>query len=352
MRAELEEHFPADPNLHFVADQALQKLFYQAGKLLPRRVSESTFGLANQILTQLAQRKVVRSLLIPGTVIHQPIPVSPRFPSAMAHLPAALVVGPMNGGMEYPAAFRGTESLGTRALITLGRSFTDAMNTVFCGKRNAALVLVANARTQAALPSGLKGRMVELVENGVDAGQWAPTAAGPTPRFVFIGRLVDWKALDIALAALAQVPGATFDVIGDGPMRAFWQAAAGPATTFHGWKSQAECAGLLAGATALLLPSIYECGGAVALEAMAAAVPVVATAWGGPLDYLDSTCGFLIPPDSREALIAGFTAAIQQLIDDPRLRTQMGAAARARVLGNFTWEQKIDTILSLYQSIV
>ena len=173
MRAELEEHFPADPNLHFVADQWLQKLFYKSGRILPRRIDEATLGLANQLLTQLAQRKVARALVITGTVIHQPIPVSPRAPSVMAGL-APLICGPLNGGMEYPAAFRGAETLVTRALIAFGRKFTDVMNAVFSGKRNAALVLVANARTRTALPSQLKGRVVELVENGVDPASGPP----------------------------------------------------------------------------------------------------------------------------------------------------------------------------------
>ncbi len=356
MRAELEALFPADlDRLHFVPDQLLQKLFYKLGRLLPRRIDEATLGLANQLLTQHAQRAVIRRLILPGTVLHQPIPVSPRFPSLLAGLGAPLVIGPLNGGMEYPAAFRSAESLVTRTLIRLGRTFTDATNAIFSGKRNAALVLVANTRTEAALPTNLKGRIVHLVENGVDAGQWSPALPGTLGRFVFVGRLVDWKALDVALEALATVPDASLDVIGEGPMRATWQARAtglGLNVTFHGWKSQAGCAALLAGATALLLPSIYECGGAVVLEAMAAAVPVIATAWGGPLDYLDPTCGLLISPDSREHLVAGFAAAMATLCASPELQGRMGAAGRARVLAHFTWEEKISTMLGLYESLV
>jgi glycosyltransferase involved in cell wall biosynthesis len=356
VRAELEQHFPHDlDHLHFVSDQTLQKLFYKAGRALPRRIDEATLGLANQLLTQRAQRAVVRHLLVPGTVLHQPIPVSPRFPSVMAGLGAPLVVGPLNGGMEYPATFGGAESVLTRALIALGRSFTDAMNAVFSGKRNAALVRVANARTCAALPSKLKGRIVELVENGVDLTQWSASSAAGTDRFVFIGRLVDWKTLDVALEALAQIPGAKLDVIGDGPMRAPWEARAaelGAQADFHGWKSQAECASMLAGSTALLLPSVYECGGAVVLEAMAAAVPVIATAWGGPLDYLDPTCGFLVAPDSREQLVAGFSVAMATLAANAELRARMGAAGRARVVAHFSWEHKVDLMLGLYASVL
>ena len=101
-------------------------------------------------------------------------------------------------------------------------------------------------------------------------------------------------------------------------------------------------------ACALVLPSLYECGGAVVLEAMALARPVIATAWGGPTDYLDETCGILVPPTSRQALIEGFAAAMNQLAGNPAQATQLGAAGRTRLLQHFDWNKKIDLILTLY----
>jgi glycosyltransferase involved in cell wall biosynthesis len=121
---------------------------------------------------------------------------------------------------------------------------------------------------------------------------------------------------------------------------------------FRGWQSQQECARSLADATALVLPSLYECGGAVVLEAMAMARPVIATAWGGPADYLDSETGFLIPPTSREAMIVGFAEAMQSLIDNPELAARMGTAAREKLLAQFTWQMKIDRILEIYESVI
>ena len=302
-------------HLHFVEDQLLQKLFYRIGKLLPHRVAEATFGLANQLLTQWAQRRVVRSLLAQRCVIHQPIPVSPRFPSLLYDLGAPVVVGPLNGGMEYPSAFRDAESSLSRIVIGFGRSFTDFANALFPGKRRAAVVLVANQRTRDALPSQLAGRVMELPENAVDTSQWDRACAGAgrdVKRFVFIGRLVDWKALDIVIEALVQVPEATLQVVGDGPMSSMWQELAhrlgvAPRIQFLGWRSQAACADHLRECCALVLPSIYECGGAVVLEAMAMKRPVIATAWGGPADYLNASCGILIEPTGRAAMIDGFS---------------------------------------------
>ncbi len=357
MRDELLELFPHDPErLHFVEDRWLQKLFYKLGKRLPRRLDEATLGLANQMLTQFGQRSTVHGLAVAGTVVHQPIPVSPRFPSLLAVDRIPLVAGPLNGGMEYPRAFRSAGSI-SRAAIALARTFSNAVNAVLAGKRRAAFVLVANERTRQALPSGLRGQIVTLPENGVDTSQWTEAgehASGSSTRFVFIGRLVDWKALDIVIEAMRSVTMATLEVIGDGPCRQPWQALAeqynlGDRIAFLGWKTQAKCAERLAGCCALVLPSVYECGGAVVLEAMAMRRPVIATAWGGPVDYLDSTCGILVEPASREALVSGFAKAMQRLMDAPDIRKTMGEAGRARLLREFDWDRKIDAILEIYE---
>jgi glycosyltransferase involved in cell wall biosynthesis len=357
-RGELQELLAGDlDHLHFVEDQLLQKLFYRIGKLLPHRIAEATFGLANQLLTQRAQRAILRRLVTPKCVVHQPIPVSPRFPSLLYDVGAPVVIGPLNGGMEYPPAFRDAESGLSQFLIGFGRSFTDAVNAIFPGKRRAAVMLVANERTREALPSNLRGRVLVLPENAVDTTQWLLTdPVQPNPgRFVFIGRLVDWKALDIVLEALLTAPNAMLDVIGDGPMLQTWRELVvnldlTERVRFLGWKTQTECAQSLAGCCALVLPSLYECGGAVVLEAMAMSRPVIATAWGGPADYIDTTCGILVEPTGRAEMVSGFAVAMQQLMDTPELRSSMGAAGRERLQMEFDWNRKIDQVLAIYES--
>jgi glycosyltransferase involved in cell wall biosynthesis len=116
--------------------------------------------------------------------------------------------------------------------------------------------------------------------------------------------------------------------------------------------SQQDCANRLRQADVFLLPSLFECGGAVVLEAMAMGLPVIATAWGGPLDYLDETCGMLVPPRSREALIAGFADNMKKLALSSDLRQRLGLAGLQRVRKHFDWERKIDQILDLYRTAV
>jgi glycosyltransferase involved in cell wall biosynthesis len=234
------------------------------------------------------------------------------------------------------------------------------VNALLPGKRRADLVLVANRRTQEALPTGIAGRVEELVENGVDFSIWERKSVrepSDTVRFIFVGRLIDWKAIDIVLAAMHRLEGqlrVSLEIIGNGPMRQSWQdfanqLALDSAVQFTGWLSQEECALRLQRADVFVLPSLFECGGAVVLEAMAMGLPIIATAWGGPVDYLDESCGILVKPDSRESLIAGFADGMTTLAQSPALREKLGQAGHARARAYFDWERKIDQITALYQ---
>lgn len=364
-RPELSALFPEESDhILFVEDRWFHKLLFHLSSLFPRRVAESTTGLLNQIITQALARRMILRLVADRRidVVHQPIPVSPRFPSLMAHLGVPVVIGPMNGGMEYPPAFRRHESFVTRVAVRLGRRLSGIANSLLPGKKLARVLLVANERTRLALPSCARGETVKIPENGVNLKIWtgqvrpaqpdAPEALRPT--FVFVGRLVDWKRVDIAIQALALVPGARLKVIGSGPMLTRWSALAetlglNSRVDFLGWLPHEDLAPHLRSALALVLPSLYESGGAVVLEAMAAGTAVIATRWGGPTDYLDDSCGMLVEPDGDDELVCGFARAMQALAVNPQIARSMGASGRERAAREFDWEKKINQILEAYE---
>ncbi len=363
-RPELQALLPLETDrIRYQEDRWYHILFWRLGSALPRRASQATIGTLLILINQFIQSRMVRDLIRDQGVnlVHQPVPVSPKSPSFFYGFGVPVVIGPMNGGMDYPAAFHGSESLLTRITVALARSSTNLVNALIPGKRKAALLLVANERTRLALPSVAPNRVMELPENGVDLSIWTMPADPPSltvgkapARFLFVGRLVDWKRLDFALHALASLPGAHLEVIGDGPMRPAWTALAeqlGIAGRVHwvGFLPQPECAQRLHGSTALLLPSIYECGGAVVLEAMACGIPVIATHWGGPADYLDASCGILVDPSNAETITGGFQLGMQRLLEDPPFAARLGAAGRKRVEEHFDWDRKIDRILEIYE---
>jgi glycosyltransferase involved in cell wall biosynthesis len=349
--------------MFFVPDRTVQIWLHKISGPLPERVVDITLGWGIGIYTSWMQRKVVRDLVRKHgvDVVHEPIPVSPRQPSLICGVGAPVVIGPMNGGMSYPSGFAKSQGLFERWLMRAGRIASHSLNAVLRGKRNAAVLLVANERTRQALPRGISGEVIELVENGVDLslfrrGKGSRSHSADLPRFAFIGRLVEWKGVDLLLNATARAlrcHDLELHIVGDGAMRTQLEVLTAELgledrVVFHGFVSQDQCANLLAECDALVLPSLYECGGAVVLEAMAMGLPVVATKWGGPADYLDDSTGILIEPTGRESFINEIAEAMIRLAQSPELRAQLGQAARMRAATEFDWERKIDVILEVY----
>ncbi|MGB7895576.1 MAG: glycosyltransferase family 4 protein [Microcoleus sp.] len=368
-QAELTGLFPEDGDrMHFVADTWLHRLLNNIYGFLPPSLGAPTIGLLSHLYTQQMQRRIVRRLVSEHQidVVHEPTPVSPKFPSLMFGLGAPIAMGPLNAAVKYPATFqRSRKILVIESLIAFGHKFVDVFNRVLPGKIQAETLLVANARTKQALPSGVQGKIIELVENGVDFSVWrSDSTASKQPNqqvhFVFLGRLTDWKGVDILLDAFVVVAAqisAVLEIIGDGEMRGELEAQTarlglGGRAVFSGWLSQDQCAIKLQQADALVLPSLREPGGAVVLEAMAVGLPVIATNWGGPADYLNSTCGILVEPTSREVFVKGLTDAMLKLAHSPELRQSMGSAGRERVRQHFDWERKVDRILEIYQQTI
>lgn len=367
-QAELEALFPEERDrLHFVPDTWLHKLISNVGQLLPARVSLPTLGLLSHLYTQTIQRRIVRNLVSKHEIeiVHEPTPVSAKFPSLMFGLGVPVVMGPLNADVKFPTAFRSRQNPLVDILVGFGYQFVNIFNRLFPGKIKAETVLVANDRTKQALPAGVRGKIIELVENGVDFSVWRSEStlskeAKQQVHFVFLGRLVDWKGVDLLLEAFAAVVAQTdavLEIIGDGKIREELEAqtarlAIDDSVIFSGWLSQEQCALKMQQADAMVMPSLREPGGAVVLEAMAVGLPVIATNWGGPSDYIDATCGILVEPDSREGFVQGLTEAMLKLALSPELRQSMGSAGYSRVREHFDWERKVDRMMEIYQQTI
>lgn len=385
-RSELQATFPDDVDrIYFIPDTIWHRLLAQTSEVMSTKLVTFTLGYVLFMLTQFAQQRMTRQLVRKHQiqVVHQPMPVSPKAPSMIYGVGAPVIIGPMNGGMNYPPAFQHMQNSLLKKITAIGRWSSSMMNRLMPGKLRAAALIVANQRTKAALPKNYSGRVFELVENGVDLSVWHLPPLKPQPdlesdaqkqgsktRFVFMGRLVDWKAVDLLLEAFQTVSDRlpmTLEIIGDGDERESLERLAidlgltaptdeAPGHTskvrFLGWLSQADCAQKLSECDVLVLPSLNECGGAVVLEAMSVELPIIATNWGGPADYVDESCGILVNPTSREEFISGLADAMYRLASSPDLRRSMGQAGRQRVSKHFDWEAKTDAILDIYERVM
>lgn len=351
--------------IFFVEDTRFDIYMNKIVSKLPRSIGLYTFGFASNLFTQIRQKKLLKKVVKNKeiTVVHEPAPVSPKLPSMIYDVGAPVVIGPMNGGMVYPAPFRHDESLAERLFIRLGRSVSKGFNALIPGKKKAAYLLVANERTKGALAVECDAsKVITLVENGVDLDLFnSPTESksesSTTPlRLIFLGRLVNWKGVNYLIEVMSRLKGEPvhLEIVGDGPEKANLQQQTEQLNltsqiSFAGFLPQSECKKRLENSSALVLPSLFECGGAVVLEAMAMRKAVIATAWGGPTDYLDETCGILIDPtNSIDDYLKGFENAIRKLIKEPDLAKTMGQHGAQKIQSHFSWSKKIDAILEVY----
>ncbi len=171
----------------------------------------------------------------------------------------------------------------------------------------------------------LNGRAV-VIPNAVDA-QSAPRARRRpgVPQIISVGRLVapkDFVTLRRALEAL-EPGGWRCVVVGDGPQRRHLEGLAG--IELLGERS--DVPRLLAESDVFVLSSRSEGMPISVLEAMAAGLPVVASAVGGVREQVvQGETGYLVPPDDPQAL----AGALRRLLADPELRRRLGDAGRAR----------------------
>ena len=332
---------------------------------MPDRLRAFTLGAASHFDTQFRQRRMAKSLIKRHRfdLVHEPIPVSAKLPSMMFGLGVPVVIGPMNGGMDYPPHYNLTSPI-ERVVISLLRWTSTFWNTVAPGKRNAALILVANKRTYDALPSNVKHRrIIEFVENGVDLDRfvfYSDKTIGEQVNIMYLGRLVDWKRVDLLVDACVQLIGKIqfkLHIVGDGPLRGDLETQVknvglAAYVSFHGFLPQATAAELLRKSDIMVLPSMRECGGAVVLEAMASGVPVIAAKWGGPADYITDESGILITPDEPAEFKSKVADAIIWLANNTAARINIVRAARQRVEQFYDWQVRAETLLRLYETVV
>jgi len=177
-------------------------------------------------------------------------------------------------------------------------------------------------------------------------------------KVIYLGRLVNWKAVDLLIEAFAkvvtQVENASLEILGDGNERSNLERQArdlgiADKVEFAGYVNAVEGARRMRDADIFVLPSLRECGGAVMLEAMAVGLPVVAADWAGPAVHVSDDVGIRVGVESHQAYVDGLTNAIVKLAKSPELRQKMGEAGKRRVrVGDYDWQQKIDHLIRVF----
>jgi glycosyltransferase involved in cell wall biosynthesis len=220
----------------------------------------------------------------------------------------------------------------------------------------AVIVTQSDSERQAGLEARIgRPEQYRVVLNGVDLARF-DTEPAPVPgRVVWVGRLAPAKRPDVAIEVGAELRqrGVEVDLVlvGDGPdreeaERLLAERPAGSATLAG---RRPDIPELLREASCLLLTSEYESCPLGVIEAMAAGVPVVATAVGGvPELVTDGEHGLLAPAGD----VTGLADAVQRLVADPAAARAMGAAGRERARESLSRERMVAELDAVYADVL
>ncbi len=225
---------------------------------------------------------------------------------------------------------------------------------------------------------------IQVIYNGIDPDELAPnehtdqlTSRGVDPSrpyVLFVGRITRQKGIVYLLDAAAHFNAGVQLVICAGEPDtpeigrevesrvSNLRSTRGHVVWINRMLEREALSQLLSHASVFVCPSVYEPFGIVNLEAMACAVPVVASAVGGiPEIVVPDVTGKLVPfindgssfgtPLDRSQFALGMASAVNELLDNPQLALRMGEAGRKRVIDVFSWQAIAQQTAALYRSL-
>lgn len=220
--------------------------------------------------------------------------------------------------------------------------------------RRVPVVAVSESTRDDLVERGLRRERIVVIPNGIDLDRFTPDATARTvvPTLLFVGRLKQYKRVDLVIEAVARLADRGIEVrltvAGKGDQaeslrRLAERLGVEDSVRFSGFVPEDEKLELLRSAWVHVLTSSKEGWGISSLEAAACGTPTVASdAPGLRESVLDGETGFLVPHGDAEAI----ASALERLIRNPELRAEMGRSARA-FAERFSWDASADAFEAL-----
>jgi glycosyltransferase involved in cell wall biosynthesis len=220
--------------------------------------------------------------------------------------------------------------------------------------RKVPVVAVSESTRSDLIRRGMDGKRIQVVPNGVHLDRFEPVGREgdrfPQPTLLYLGRLKRYKGVELVIRAAARLQDqgvpARLLIAGKGDWESALRREAArlglgdDRVRFLGFVSEEEKRELLRRSWVHVLTSEKEGWGIVNVEAAASGTPTVASDAPGLRDsVLEGETGFLVPHRDVEAL----AERIHRLLDDPALRSRMGARGRA-FARELSWDRAAERL--------
>ena len=209
----------------------------------------------------------------------------------------------------------------------------------------------------------LPAEKVHLVPNGIDIDRWTPAGAtvrdpadDPEPLVVAWGRIQYEKGFHVLARAMGElrhrIPGIRCVIAGRGTYLPELQThidieGVGDLVQLAGFVTDEELRSLLAKASCVVIPSLYEPFGIVALEGMAAGAPTIVARTGGLAEIVENTgAGLLFEPGSHHEL----ADRIAEVMADHELAQRLRTRAAALLGNTYTWDAIASATVAVYMA--
>jgi glycogen(starch) synthase len=210
---------------------------------------------------------------------------------------------------------------------------------------------------------------VDVIPNAIDASKYQTSVDRGAVRqrygvgygeklILCVGRLVPQKGVEYFIRAIPDIakryPEAKFVIVGEGWSRDILEAEARASgqnrkIQFTGFASDQEVISLMTSADVLVVPSVYEPFGIVALEGMATGVPVVASKVGGLSEVIEhDRTGLFVYPKNPESIAWG----IDRVLSDPDHAKWLTENAKDKLHKAYSWEAVAMKTVEVYRKVV
>ena len=290
-----------------------------------------------------------------------------RLPSFMGKLGIPFIFGPVAGGEDTPRKLR--RGLGWRGRmwdfmrrvsgVLLAR--TPLMSATY---EQSTLIVATTHETLRQIPARHRQKVIVQQAVGMDP-QSLPVAHGAnmlasdSPKraklnLLFVGRLLPWKGLHIALKALAasgaRRNGLHLTVVGSGSDEARLKRLAAQLSiqeriSWISWMKREDVMRIYPQFDLFLFPSLHDSGGIAVLEAMSFCLPVLCLDLGGPGISVTNSCGKVIRTEGRseEDLVTEISTYFTKLLSDPAVLEPLAKGAQRRV-ASLSWQAAVNAL--------